>query len=304
MLSWLILFSLVPAAQADPFIATRSERPILTSEFGFKLPSLTGVSVMLAHKNRIAPEQGPLASFTGKPISFKVGYGEAGLCADDPYFRRQKYGFCSGCLVGPDLVLTARHCADELDACESTAVVFDFKNPRAPKENIYSCAKRIVLENLNFADIAMFKIDRPRSVAPVKFDTAGSIGVGDQIAVIGHPWGTLQSIAIGNVTDRAESVMAVGKPQVPKDLAILADAPSYTGNSGSCVFNTRTQELVGVLSTGAPEVEYDSSANCFRTIPASKMKSGDPYSVMVPVAAFIEDLSREIKISEEGRSQK
>ena len=64
---------------------------------------------------------------TGKAYIQTKSYGfDNNLCSDEQFYYQKTAAFCSGALVGPDLVLTAGHCVEDLVDCDSTNVVFEF----------------------------------------------------------------------------------------------------------------------------------------------------------------------------------
>ena len=79
-----------------------------------------------------------------------MNFGErANLCPDEK-FREQPIGaFCSGSLVGEDLVMTAGHCVKNDSDCADTRMVFGYaikKEGEAavttlPSGEVYSCSK-------------------------------------------------------------------------------------------------------------------------------------------------------------------
>lgn len=71
------------------------------------------------------------------------------LCPNEPYRTQPTGAFCSGTLVGRDLVMTAGHCITSEEDCKNTRFVFGFavkeNGGSAPAEipatEVYSCAK-------------------------------------------------------------------------------------------------------------------------------------------------------------------
>jgi hypothetical protein len=48
------------------------------------------------------------------------------VCSSEAFADQQGLGFCSGALVGPDLVLTAGHCIEKQADCQHTWIAFGF----------------------------------------------------------------------------------------------------------------------------------------------------------------------------------
>lgn len=272
------------------------ERPVFVTKFGDSFSRYTGVAVTLVPRSQMDFSEGNKVKIFGRVLG-----NDENLCDDDPYVKEVKYGFCSGCLIGPDVILTARHCIDRSLKCNSAMVVFDFKDNDVTKENVFECTENIPLQNNYDADIAIFKIDRSRSsLQNLSIRRSSKLQEGEELLMIGSPLGMYQSLSLGKVSGFANNPSAIGNPGNSDPIKVVkADLPSFHSNSGSCVFNKKTGELEGVLTTGAKELEYDINSGCYRTIPASKMvqKSGRAYSEIVPTATFLVDLDNEISNS-------
>ncbi|KAF0126657.1 MAG: V8-like Glu-specific endopeptidase [Elusimicrobia bacterium] len=189
------------------------------------------------------------------------------LCAGEP-FREQPVGaFCSGSLIGEDLVMTAGHCIPNEDRCADTRFVFGFavkaRGGAAVTEvganDVYSCKKvevtkwqssvrpeltprqatalRVLLDR----DYAVVRLDRKvTGRRPLAVNGAGDLKTGSPLFVIGHPVGLPLKVA-----DDA-SVMNIKEGE----LYFLANLDTYAGNSGSAVFNARTNKVEGILVRG------------------------------------------------------
>lgn len=182
-----------------------------------------------------------------------ANYGSSmGLCAGEP-FREQPIGaFCSGSLVGKNLVMTAGHCIKDENDCADTKFIFGFglkvagaNLSSAQASEVYSC-KKIVKRYLNEdygtlgPDYALVELDRPaEGKAPLAVSRGGDLKKGDSIVVIGHPSGLPVKVA-GGATVRDPS----------PDGYFVANLDTYGGNSGSAVFNGRTGLIEGILVRG------------------------------------------------------
>ncbi|MEW5907370.1 MAG: serine protease, partial [Elusimicrobiota bacterium] len=178
------------------------------------------------------------------------------LCAGERFREQQKGAFCSGALVGEDLVMTAGHCirnapvnATHGETCANTRLVFGFAvkarggsaPASVPEADVYSC-KEIVTHGLNGsgADFAIIRLDRKVSGRkPLNIHRGASLKKGDKMFVIGHPSGLPLKVAEGaSVRDAS------------KDTHYVADLDTYGGNSGSPVFDSRTSLIAGILVRG------------------------------------------------------
>ncbi|MCM2266414.1 MAG: serine protease [Elusimicrobiales bacterium] len=201
-----------------------------------------------------------------------VNFGQRlNLCPDEK-FREQPIGaFCSGSLVGEDLVMTAGHCIKNETDCQNTKMVFGFAVKEAgkdavtslPASEVYSCAsivKRFLGgepgsanpagQNLG-PDFALLKLDRKvTGHRPLGINRGANLKKGDGIFVIGHPVGLPVKLAgFAKVRDFSK----IGY--------FVADLDTFGGNSGSPVFNVKTQKIEGILVRGDEDF-LDSPAGC------------------------------------------
>ncbi len=95
------------------------------------------------------------------------------------------------------------------------------------------------------ADVALIKIDDPPpGLVPARLGNSDSVRVGDEVAIIGAPWGFSHSLSVGHVS-------RLPKPDgttsgVPISL-IQTDAAINHGNSGGPMFDLEGR-VVGVVS--------------------------------------------------------
>jgi len=181
-----------------------------------------------------------------------VEYGRGnGLCLNEPFYEQETAAFCSGSLVGPDLILTAGHCIRTQENCDNTRFVFGFgiddplRFPRTTSAaKVFSCKELLfsVAEPVG-EDFALVRLDRPvPGVTPLSLRASGHAEVGTELYVIGHPAGLPVKVAGG------AGVRAV------RDKFLVANLDTYGGNSGSAVFNALDGVIEGVLVRG--ELDY------------------------------------------------
>lgn len=202
-----------------------------------------------------------------------VNFADAvGLCPGQKFAEQPIGAFCSGTLVGEDLIMTAGHCITDQGKCSDARIVFGYNvdvlngaaNTTVPAANVYSC-KSIVSRALDTnptpaslqanggpgADYAIIKLDRKvTGRQPLPISRLSVPAKGDKLFVIGHPVGLPLKVA-GNATVRDAS---------PKYF-FNTDLDTFGGNSGSAVFSARTNLIVGILVRG--DVDFvDSPAGC------------------------------------------
>lgn len=171
-----------------------------------------------------------------------------GICKKERFSQQISAALCSGFLVAGNKLVTAGHCIKSEADCSAYKWVFDYKVDSSEQgaitvanSSVFSCKKIISrkLETFTKDDYALIELDRSVTDRhPVKFRKAGKVAKGDAIVVIGHPSGLPAKVADGaNVRSLA------GK-------YFQANLDTYGGNSGSAVFNVKTEEVEGILVRG------------------------------------------------------
>jgi V8-like Glu-specific endopeptidase len=192
------------------------------------------------------------------------------LCSGEKFEAQPSGAFCSGTLVGPDLVLTAGHCVKELSNEDSASAlpgvrfVFGYWMKDAatgpgeiPAGQVFS-GKDVVGGEFTEKDKdwALVRLDRPvpETVAkPVTSYAVEPVQKNQRVFVIGFPSGIPLKYAPGaRVRDNANPAFFV------------ADLDSFGGNSGSGVYDQATKKLIGVLVRGDTDYARDYANNCNR----------------------------------------
>lgn len=186
-------------------------------------------------------------------------------CSGERFGNQHTGGWCSGFMVGPDVIVTAGHCGETDAQINQTAYVFGFRVGSADDpgttefraDQVYFGKELIAHDKSNTGDFAIVRVDRnitaPGATA-LQVRASGSIGVGENIGVIGYPSGLPVKIAFGDQT----VVMRHDDPW------LIANLDTYGGNSGSAVFNS--DGLVeGILVRGARDYVLDHANGCFRS---------------------------------------
>ncbi len=183
------------------------------------------------------------------------------MCSTEKFVDQPNAAFCSGALIGPNLILTAGHCITDASDCAATAFVFDYSmsGPQsypflAKKQNVFNCKRIVKREELSDGpDWAVVEIDRPVvGRIPLRFARRNmfkEISNGTELVMIGHPAGLPTKIDDGGkVRDNS------------KRGYFIATTDSFGGNSGSAVLNKRTGQIEGVLVRG--ETDYLTRNGC------------------------------------------
>ncbi len=161
---------------------------------------------------------------------------------------------CSGALVGDDMVFTAGHCTVGRMTCENTKIVFGYAIKKKgvfpieiPAKEVYSCKEVIAKANYHKGeDYALLKLDRKVSGhTPLAINRNKNLKVGTKLFVIGYPNGMPVKIA-----ENAE-IRAV------RDKYFVTNLDTFSGNSGSPVFNAKTYLIEGILVRGDGDYKYE-----------------------------------------------
>lgn len=179
------------------------------------------------------------------------------VCKKERFSDQPSGGFCSGSLIGKNLMLTAGHCISSMSDCQSTRFVFGYnvsqkgKYPsEVPSADVVGCKNVIHTEQAgNGADFAIVELDRAiTNHEPLKLAQRtrnNELKSGDKLLMIGHPAGIPTKIDDGaKVRDASPNGY------------LIANTDSYGGNSGSAVFNLTTGEIEGVLVRGEQDYVY------------------------------------------------
>ena len=210
-------------------------------------------------------------------------------CAEEPFGDQPTAAFCTGFLVGEDLIATAGHCFDEADI-PITRFVFGWVMEDAttaatviPDSQIYTAVEIVGRELIGSEfDWAVLRVDRPVVVPgalPLEIRRSGTVPLGAQVGVIGHPSGLPMKIAFGD-----ETVVVFNS--APGFFA--ANLDTYAGNSGSPVFNATTGVVEGILVRGAPD--YVDTGSCFVSDVLADNEGGESATKTTVFDEFVDEV--------------
>ncbi len=199
---------------------------------------------------------------------FKMDMGNVPVCKGVRFYAQRTAADCTTFLVSDDLIMTAGHCTDELfvgDVCEDYVFIFDYyaehnfhsKMIIDPK-NVYQCEKvqySSALDSMDPSnwtktrdewsrDFAIIKLSRKvKDRSPLKVSTNFRYKANSPVYTLGTPYGLpIKFSGLGWILDNS----------VAKN-SFVTNLDTFKGNSGSPVFNARTNEVIGILVSGSED---------------------------------------------------
>lgn len=194
-----------------------------------------------------------------------VAFSKFGLpaCEDEPFGSQPTCPFCTGFMVGSDLIVTAGHCL-WASRIPSVYVVFGYEmlDPVTPRltlqpEQVYRPTAILSTSGTGDQDHTLFRVDRPITAPgahPLPIRRTGAVQVGDPVGVIGYPSGLPLKLAFGTSTYVRD---------ITNSYYFVANTDTYGGNSGSPIINPVLGIVEGILVRG--ETDYVSAGTCFRS---------------------------------------
>ena len=252
----LIFSCLAFGKERNKVIYGEDNRVDILSSKNWNYQYLAESTAAMINKNKLIEQKGSYI-ITGPVLKDKMN-----LCQDERFGNHITSATCSGFLVGPNILVTAGHCAEIPNFCSKFYWAFNFyhqgdgKQIKISKKDIYRCNKIIhkVKDSSINQDFAVIELEREVSRRrPLELRQDGETAIGESIFVIGNPTGMPTKVSDGAyVRDNSH-------PQF-----LLTNLDTFGGNSGSAVFNQNTGLVEGILVRGERDYVYDSVTKCYR----------------------------------------
>jgi len=140
----------------------------------------------------------------------------------------------SGALVSSEgRILTAAHVVDK-----ATAIEVEFADGTKTTGHVVWVEPLIDLAMIQAASV-------PSSAKPLKLAAAKDYQIGEQVVVIGAPFGVSHSLSVGYLSGIRDGSAIPGRTLVPR--LLQTDASINQGNSGGPMFNLNG-EIIGIVS--------------------------------------------------------
>ncbi|MFG1484950.1 serine protease [Halobacteriovorax sp. RZ-1] len=201
----------------------------------------------------------------GNSSNFLAQDSKIELCEGERFNKQVDVADCSGFLVekyGKQFIVTAGHCIQSKSVCNDNYWVFDYAKTSPnddartiKEENIYSC-RRVVAQRLgrmSGEDFAVIELDRKvEGRKPLDYRQSDDIRKGEEVFVIGHPSGLPSKVSGDAFVRDAENFYQ-----------FETNLDTFSGNSGSAVFNEKTGLVEGILVNGDEDYRYNAKKHCY-----------------------------------------
>jgi len=203
-------------------------------------------------------------SADGVTLIYKNLKDEQGLCSDQSFIAQPSVAYCTGFVIGANLIATAGHCVS--DDWRAVRIVFGYELVQGPSGNtslrtihaddVYAIRQvRVSRVDDDGEDFAILETDRKiQGHPPLPLRTSGVIQPHEGVYTLGFPSGIPMKLADGAFV---RSVFA-------SQGYFRADLDTYGGNSGSPVINATTQVVEGILVRGG--VDYVPDGECRKAL--------------------------------------
>jgi hypothetical protein len=178
------------------------------------------------------------------------------LCDKEPFQNQPVAGVGTAFIVGEKQMMTANHVF--IRPLKDYRVVFGFEiankngvvNTVIHARDIYYPKKAI--QTFTSYDCVTFEIDRIVKRPILQWEKSKALANSTEVYMIGHPTGLPKKIAVNaGIADNSNAQY------------FYTTLDSFQGNSGSPVFNRKTNKVIGVLVSG--EIDYEFNGNCYQS---------------------------------------
>lgn len=176
------------------------------------------------------------------------------LCSDVPFNKQPIFKGGTGFIISEDTMITAAHVFQK--PLSEYIVVFGYRLIYANNivENFIKVTDvyfpTIPVKNYSKNDIIEFRVDRKFDRPALKLGSSMSTKKRNEVYMIGHPSGLPLKISVNS------SIIDNTPLQY-----FYSSLDSFMGNSGSPVFDSVTNSVIGILVSGEVDFKYNGSCN-------------------------------------------
>jgi len=221
------------------------------ADSGLKMRALSASAVTLFLESSLS--SGAAGSYSIPATAGTLGTNR-GMAPGERFTNQVQAAYCSGALVGEDLIMTAGHCVTTEAQCRAIKFVFGYRVPGSGKPattavwpaEVYGCAGIVgrKLEGEAGTDWAVVRLDRAVTDHKPLAVHRQDVSNGTPLTVIGYPSGLPEKIADGGaVLDASPAGF------------YRTNLDTFHGNSGSPVFHSQSGKIVGILVRGENDYE-------------------------------------------------
>jgi V8-like Glu-specific endopeptidase len=216
------------------------------------------------------------------------------LCTDQSFASQPAPAFCTGFIVGADLIATAAHCIQ--NGFKSDRIVFGFYqqrngdqavlNTRIPAADAYAPVEIIgkIFEE-DGKDLAVIRVDREIAGRPaLVLNLDKEIEPEEAVYVMGHPSGLPMKWAGG------ASVRSVSSQRG----FFAANLDTFGGNSGSPVFDAVDNTVRGILVRGDTDYVTKDVCRVAFVCPADTGCRGEECTLIKEIKPFLAGLDKTV----------
>lgn len=196
------------------------------------------------------------------------------FCDDENFSHESHIANCSASLIKDDVILTAAHCVPPEDIAKYVAV-FNYKiNANSLFGLTISSHDVVELDSHLFyqfdlpfmkIDLALIKLKSTVSYPPLKVNFDVTNILGDAVFMLGFPLGIAQKLS--------DNAFVLGSNW--EQFSFRANLDGFSCNSGSPVFDEKTNSIIGVFVRGTGVNYYEDPKNKCNRWSLSDVSKGD-----------------------------
>lgn len=231
-----------------------SDKRVLISDAPAELQKYAPAVALLSHKFKIDQ------SNSNRTYLKSFVFGDVlRMCQQERFREHLMLGDCSGFAINQNQIVTARHCIPDQKSCDERVIIFGHQQPKNQEfstEQLYECKKIDASLEKDSGDLVLVTLNKPLTgTVPFKRPQAPSniisVNLDSRPFVLGHPFG------VSMIAAPLESIA-----KFENNISFRAQADVSQGSSGSPLFDSQSGEILGVLTGGEFDLDWNESQAC------------------------------------------